>query len=105
MTDYERTVLEHYQLQNPFPTEWPSGKDESDASDDDELAQTKKDRPARTSRSRYSALERAASDRRSLVPENLVQKDEPDPLGAGESVVKILRVQGVPVHDDVELRR
>jgi len=111
---YERTVLEHYQLKSPFPTEWPSDKDESDGSDDDEAALKKRIGAIRRSKSRYSALEQAASGRRSLVPgsqktgeglENLVQKDEPDPLGSGESVVRILRAQGLPVQDDIRLRK
>ena len=67
----------------------------------------------RRSKSRYSALERAASDRRSVLPgsqrtgdgvENLVQKDEPDPLGSTESVVRILRQLGLPVTEDPKLR-
>lgn len=115
MADYERTVLEHYQLLTAFPTEWPSAKDQSDASDDDdEIAHKKRNGAVRSSKPRYSALERATSDRRSLVPgsqktgdgvENLVQKDEPDPLGTGESVVRILRARGLPVQDDIRLRR
>lgn len=115
MADYERTVLAHYQLPTAFPTEWPAEKDESDASDDEGLVKKKKtSSTGRASKSRYSALERATSDRRSLVPgsqktgeglENLVQKDEPDPLGTGESVVRILRGRGLPVQDDIHLRR
>ncbi|KFY36536.1 hypothetical protein V495_07800 [Pseudogymnoascus sp. VKM F-4514 (FW-929)] len=114
MADYERTVLAHYQLPTAFPTEWPAEKDESDASDDEGLVKKKKtSSTGRASKSRYSALERATSDRRSLVPgsqktgeglENLVQKDEPDPLGTGESVVRILRGHGLPVQDDIHLR-
>lgn len=115
MADYERAVLEHYQLPTAFPTEWPAEKDESDASDDEELIPKKKSTDAvRPSRPRYSALERATSDRRSLVPgsqktgeglENLVQKDEPDPLGTGDSVVRILRGHGLPVQDNIHLRK
>ena len=36
--------------------------------------------------------------------ENLVQKDEPDPLGGRDSVVRILRHKGLPVEDDQRLR-
>ena len=112
MTDYERTVLEHYQLSSSYPAEWPAEKDLSDASDDEVETQSKRT-GMRRSKSRYSALERVASDRRSLVPgsqrsgdgvENLVQRDEPDPLGTTDSVVRILRQQGLPVSDDTRLR-
>src|SRR5277367_2729919 len=114
MTDYERTVLDHYQLSTAFPTEWPTEKDLSDASDEEEAPKSNRYGMVRRSRSRYSALERSASDRKSLVPgsqkigdgvENLVQKDEPDPLGTTESVVRVLRNQGLPVQEDVRLRK
>lgn len=111
MADYERIVLEHYQLSTAYPVEWPAEKDNSDASDEEET------KPARNgirrSKSRYSALERAASDRRSVLPgsqrgdngvENMVQRDEPDPLGTTDSVVRILRQLGLPVQEDPRLR-
>lgn len=112
MTDYERTILEHYQLSSPNPVEWPADKDQSDASDDED-GQNISSRPSRMSKSRYSALERVASDRKSYIPgsqktgegvENLVQRDEPDPLGSADSVVRILRQLGLPVQDDTRLR-
>jgi exocyst complex component 2 len=111
MTDYERTILDHYQLSNPYPTEWPEEKDNSDFSDEEETVKPRAG--VRRSKSRYSALERVASDRRSLVPgsqktgdgvENLVQRDEPDPLGTTESVVRVLRQLGLPVADDTQYR-
>lgn len=112
MTDYERTILNHYNLATPYPSEWPAQKDDSDASED-ELATEPSNRSALSrSKSRYSALERSGSDRRSFVPgvertgdgaSNLVQKDEPDPLGGPESVVRILRQRGLPVEDDARL--
>ena len=117
MTDYERTVLEHYQLSTPYPLEWPAEKDTSEGSEDeDEDGGTKaaNSRMAmRRSKSRFSALERVASDRRSLLPgsqktgdgvENLVQRDEPDPLGNGDSVMRIVRQLGLPIQDDTNLR-
>jgi exocyst complex component 2 len=112
MTDYERTVLEHYQLSSPYPVEWPAEKDHSDASDDEDEAKSNL-AGMRRSKSRYSALERVASDRKSLLPgsqktddgvENLVQRDEPDPLGTTDSVVRILRQLGLPVSEDTRLR-
>ncbi|KAI9746216.1 MAG: hypothetical protein M1818_000897 [Claussenomyces sp. TS43310] len=103
--------LEHYQLASEFPAEWPIEKDQSDASDEEDLKELPNG--MRRSKSRYSALERASSGRKSLVPgsqksgggiENLVQKDEPDPLGTAGSVVAILKQQGLPVQDDIHLR-
>jgi exocyst complex component 2 len=115
MADIEPIVLEHYQLPTAYPIEWPAVKDLSDASSDEEfVVNSKRTGVVRRSKSRYSALERSASDRRSLVPgsqktgdgvENLVQKDEPDPLGTSDSVVWTLREQGLPVQDDTNLRK
>lgn len=115
MTDFERIVLEHYQLSTPYPVEWPAEKDTSDGSDaeEDESINATLTRGMRRSTSKYSALERVTSGRRSLVPgsqktgdgvENLVQRDEPDPLGSTESVVRILRNLGLPIQDDARLR-
>jgi exocyst complex component 2 len=113
MTDYAQTVLDHYGLSTPYPLEWPAEKDDSEASEEEEPT-TKRITKLRRSKSRYSALERATSDRKSLVPgsqktnngvENLVQRDEPDPLGSSESVVRILRQMGLPVQDDIGLRK
>jgi exocyst complex component 2 len=89
MTDYERTVVNHYNLPTSFPEEWPAEKDESEGSDVEDLSKIKLNAGVRRSKSRYSALERVGSDRKSLVPgsqktrdgrDNLAQKDEPDPL-------------------------
>lgn len=108
MADYERTVLDFYQLPNPYPTEWPAEKDEED-SDEGE-----KDTKLQRRKSRYQALERAISTRGSGVPGseggvgevgNLVQKDEPDPLGSSDSVVRTLKHLGLPLQDDLRLRR
>ena len=108
----EHTVLNHYNLTNPFPTAWPPEKDESDVSEDEIKASDHSKTAIRRSRSRYSALQSSGSDHRSLVPgsqklrdghENLVQKDEPDPLGATDSVVRVLRQKGLPVEEDQRL--
>ncbi|KAI2465096.1 exocyst complex component Sec5-domain-containing protein [Annulohypoxylon bovei var. microspora] len=110
MADFDRNVLEFYQLSTPFPAEWPTEKDKSDDSDS-ELEQKKQKINRR--KSRYQALERAVSNRASIVQgseksangvSNLVQRDEPDPLGTSESVVRTLKQLGVPVQDDVRLR-
>ncbi|KAL2410499.1 hypothetical protein ABEF95_012118 [Exophiala dermatitidis] len=105
--DQDRTIVTHYNLTNPYPTEWPAELDESD---EDEVPDAV---GIRRSRSRYSALERSASERKSLVPgsertgdgrANLVQKDEPDPLGVHPSVVNVLRNSGVAVEHDSRAR-
>lgn len=111
MADFERTVLDFYQLTTPYPTEWPAEKNVSDASDDDEDDFQKKKRNRR--KSKYQALERAVSNRGSVVPGaensgtgvgNIVQRDEPDPLGTTDSVVKAMQAVGLPMKEDPRLR-
>ena len=112
MADYDRTVLDFYQLSTPFPSEWPEERNENgDESSGDEDGSSSK---LQRRKSRYQALERAAGDRRSsYIPSsesgkggmgNLVQKDEPDPLGSTDSVVRHLKSLGLPVQDDARLR-
>lgn len=110
MADYERSVLEFYGLPNPYPNEWPAEKNVSDGSEDES---EKKNTKLGRRKSRYQALERAVSDRRSTIPGsqsekggvgNIVQKDEPDPLGTTDSVVRTLKQIGLPVQDDARLR-
>ncbi|KAG6040703.1 hypothetical protein E4U41_007378 [Claviceps citrina] len=106
MADYERTILEFYQIPTAYPTEWPAEKnlDIEEELADEHYAQ--KDRR----RSRYEALETAlASGRKSFAEGqgglgSLVQKDEADPLGTSESVVRSLKQLGLPVLEDARLR-
>lgn len=109
MADFERTVLDFYQISTLHPTQWPAEKDNGSDASDDEAASKKANRR----KSRYQALERAVSNRNSIVPGsensgsgvgNLVQKDEPDPLGTTDSVVRTLKSLGVPLQDDLRLR-
>jgi exocyst complex component 2 len=118
MSDYERAILQHYHLSTPYPDEWPANKDHSDESDEEH--EEKREVPRQPvgrgrKKSRFSALEQVASDRRrqSLVPgsqktgaglENLVQRDEADPLGTTMSVVRVLAQLGLPIQEDAELR-
>ena len=108
MNDLERNVVNHYNLPTAYPLEWPA---ELDQSDEDEPSSP--GIGVRRSRSRYSALERSASDRRSALPgfqktgdgrANLVQKDEPDPLGGPDSVVRTLKQRRLPVEEDSRLK-
>jgi exocyst complex component 2 len=105
----ETTLLNHYKLPSLDPSEWPADKDLEDSSDDE---QPPGGLQKRASKSRYSALNRNAT-LRSSVPgaerskegvENLVQKDEPDPLGGPQSVIQVLRQRGLPIEDDGKLR-
>lgn len=113
MASVERDVVNHYNLSTPYPEEWPAELDESDKSDDDSITLSPPERTSlRRSKSRYSALERGIGDRRSIPGsqrtgdgrDNLVQKDEPDPLGSADSVVRILRQRGITVEDDTRMR-
>ncbi|UKZ73611.1 hypothetical protein TrVFT333_001259 [Trichoderma virens FT-333] len=103
MSDYERTILEFYQLPTSYPSEWPAEKDDHDSSGDE--ADSKKHS---RQKSRYQALQTAAGDGKAAVGKaaanNHVLKDEPDPLGTTDSVVRSLREIGLPAHDDVRLR-
>ncbi|KAK3391053.1 exocyst complex component Sec5-domain-containing protein [Podospora didyma] len=108
-TDLKRTVLDFYQITTLNPVEWPADKDnDSDVSDEESNNKKKVQRR----KSRYQALERAVSNRSSVIPGsetsgkgvNLVQRDEPDPLGTTDSVVMTLKYLGVPLQDDTRLR-
>lgn len=106
----EATLLNHYKISTLYPDAWPDEKDRDDSSEDEPLP-TKKSNVQR-SKSRYSVLERNASNRTSVPGaernkdgvENLVQKDEPDPLGGPQSVIQVLRQRRVPVEDNQKLR-
>lgn len=109
MADLEQNMLEFYQLSDPFPTEWPAEKNQSDDSEEEETLIKK----AAKRKSRYQALEKAINRRQSILPDsersasgatNIVQKDESDPLGTSESVVRLLRSMGVPIQEDLRLR-
>lgn len=109
MADLERTVLDFYQLSNPYPEEWPAEKNNSDGSDEEDSKKKKLNRR----KSKYQALERVVSNRSSVVPgsensaggvANLVQRDEPDPLGTTDSVVRTLKQMGLPLQEDIRLR-
>jgi exocyst complex component 2 len=103
----ETKLLSHYKLDTLFPSEWPAEKDQEESSDDEALPGLAK----RKSKGRYSSLSRNATLRGSVPGaernkegiENLVQKDEPDPLGGPQSVIQVLRQRGLPVEDDARL--
>lgn len=106
MADDERTILEFYQLPTAYPSEWPAEKDLDGEEEPADEHETKPERP----RSRYEALETAFGSRRSFAESqtglgSLVQKDEPDPLGTSDSVVRSLQQFGLPVQKDARFRR
>lgn len=103
MSDYERTILEFYQLPTSYPSEWPEEKDDDSSGDEGD--------PKKHGRhkSRYQALDsssdgKGAAKGRKAAVNNMVLKDEPDPLGTTDSVVRSLRENGLQVQDDVRLR-
>ncbi|PTD01925.1 hypothetical protein FCULG_00010163 [Fusarium culmorum] len=109
MADMERTILDFYQIPTLYPTEWPAEKDLENLDEDGE---DEKGAALKRRQSRYQALERAVSQRKSNIPRgddqggvgNIVQKDEPDPLGTTDSVVRTLKHLGLPLQDDHRLR-
>lgn len=111
--DDQQTILHHYNLTTAYPTSWPAEKNESDSSEEKSSSTQVKKTNLQRSNTRYSALEHSGSSRRSRVPgsektgdglENLVQKDEADPLGGSDSVVRVLRHKGIPIEDDQRFR-
>jgi exocyst complex component 2 len=103
MAESERAILDFYQLSTPYPSEWPDEKnDDDDDSGEEDLA-----KKAILRKSRYQALERVVSGRRSVVVGSDGRKggnlsDEPDPLGASGSMMRQLKEIGA--YDDVRLR-
>jgi hypothetical protein len=104
-------VLDFYGVSTMMPTAWPAEKNDKTDDSDSEHEQKKK---LNRRKSRYQALERAVSNRSSIMAgseksasgvSNLVQRDEPDPLGSSDSVVRTLKELGVPIQDDPRLRK
>ncbi|KAM0255838.1 hypothetical protein ACHAQJ_005343 [Trichoderma viride] len=104
MSDYERTILEFYQLPSSYPSEWPAEKDDDSSGDEGDPKKHNRQK------SRYQALDPASGDGKGVAVggkggvNNLALKDEPDPLGTTDSVVRSLRENGLQVQDDVRLR-
>lgn len=99
-------IAGHYNLPSAYPEEWPAALDEGDQPEDEALHK-------RSSSRRYLALERNNSGVKSLNlgstkpndgREHLVQEDEPDPLGSGDSVLRILQNRGLSLEDDSRLK-
>ena len=113
--NYGQPFLIHYKLSDPFPVEWPAGKDDSDGSDNESptasCAHIQAQPPSRR-KSVYSILERPShryqgrppAQSVDAEPEHVDPMDERDPLGSNERVVDLLRRRGLPVEDDAQLR-
>ncbi|KAH3905894.1 exocyst complex component SEC5 [Parastagonospora nodorum] len=107
----EQAILNKYNLSTLWPTRWPDEKND-DSDSDAEAPPAAAAQPVRRSRSRYSILEDRSRFSRQVPgaeiskdgKENLVQKDEQDPLGMYPSVVQVLRSRSVQVEDDIKLR-
>lgn len=105
--EVERNLLNHYRLTTLYPTAWPT-RDDSDSEDEDELGRS----TSRNSLARFPGLDKHGSVRSRMSSSkengggsgNLVQKDEPDPLGIAPSVVSELRRRGLDVEDNLKLR-
>jgi exocyst complex component 2 len=100
-------VTNHYNLPTTHPEEWPAELEESDESDHETFTAA----AAKRRTKRYSALGRRNSSRISVTAgsyrgpgDNIALKDEPDPLGTTDSVVRLLKQRGLPVDDDPRLR-
>jgi exocyst complex component 2 len=112
MESTETKLLNKYNIPTLFPSTWPAEKDEETDDESAERPPTAPAQPVRRSRSRFSVLESSGSYQRRFPGaeksrdgvENLVQKDESDPLGTYPSVVQVLRQKGLPVEDDIRLR-
>ncbi|KAJ5091575.1 hypothetical protein NUU61_006445 [Penicillium alfredii] len=96
-------VSSHYNLPAEYPDEWPAALDEGDNSEEEPVERTK----SRPRKSRYFALERTPSDwrsnfgsRRGKDGRDNSQKDEPDPLGTGDNVLRVLKKRGVPLEEE-----
>ncbi|KAI5814277.1 exocyst complex component Sec5-domain-containing protein [Pyronema omphalodes] len=98
-------LLKHYRLQDPFPTSW------SDPIEEAHKEHNKRNGAVhRKSTVRYSILqeEHVSASLKGLIGDEFeggnVPKDESDPLGTTDSVVRVLRQRGLPVEDNVRLR-
>lgn len=114
MESIETQLLNKYNIPTLYPSQWPEEKDNSSDSEDEGSAPQRPLtlQPVRRSKSRFSVLETSGSFARKREGvektkdgvENLVQKDEQDPLGTYPSVVQVLRQRGLSVEDDIKLR-
>lgn len=95
-------IASHYNLPSEYPEEWPAELDEIDPEEEVSVERTK----SSARKSRYFALERTPSDwrnfgsRRGKEGRENAQNDEPDPLGTGDSVLRILKQKGLRPEDE-----
>ncbi|KAF2634555.1 hypothetical protein P280DRAFT_554492 [Massarina eburnea CBS 473.64] len=117
MESMETQLLNKYNIPSLFPSAWPAEKDGDDSDNSEEeaapvMAARIASVQVQRRKSRYSVLEggggfarkRDGVEKTKDGLENLVQKDEGDPLGTYPSVVQVLRQRGLGVEDDFKLR-
>lgn len=105
MATIEQDVYKYYSLPTPYPEEWPAELDENDSENEFHNAQF--DPNSSRAKTRYSALHQGDASgfhKSGDGNDDLVQKDEPDPLGTSESVVKLLKHRGLSVEQDSRTR-
>ncbi|KAJ5832099.1 hypothetical protein N7474_000410 [Penicillium riverlandense] len=99
-------VASHYNLPSEYPEEWPAALNDDDDVEEEPAVQRTKTK-SRPRKSRYFALERTDSDLRKSfgsrhgkeAAREKTKRDEPDPLGTSDSVLRILKQRGVPLED------
>lgn len=101
----ERLLLNHYNLTSINPIQWPYNAAEEVQPETRPEPKDKYHR-RRTVLGRRPSLRKNKSDSQVSVGKgNVVQKDEPDPLGTSDSVMQTLRYRGLPVEEDLVLRK
>ncbi|KAF3480065.1 uncharacterized protein GIQ15_05412 [Arthroderma uncinatum] len=100
MTDvHSRDASQYYNLPDLYPEEWPAELDSN--SEDEGDAAPKSDEYRRRSQIRYSGLLPGRRDQERVKGgDGAVLKDEPDPLGGPDTILRTLRQRGLPVDDD-----
>ncbi|KAK2846414.1 hypothetical protein FQN49_005746 [Arthroderma sp. PD_2] len=93
---HSRDASQYYNLPDPYPEEWPA---ELDCNSDDEEATSKNNGRRRSQM--YSGLQSGRRDQERFKGDfRAVLKDEPDPLGGPDTILRTLRQRGLPIDDE-----
>ncbi|EEQ28850.1 Exocyst complex component S5 [Microsporum canis] len=94
-----RDAAQYYSLPDLYPEEWPAELD-SDSEGEGE-APSRSDDYRRRSQIRYSGLIPGRRDQEKFKGgDGAALKDEPDPLGGPDTILRTLRIRGLPVDDE-----
>ncbi|DAA77245.1 TPA_exp: Uncharacterized protein A8136_6505 [Trichophyton benhamiae CBS 112371] len=94
-----RDAAQFYNLPDLYPEEWPAQLDSD--SDGEGEGPSKSDDYRRRSQIRYSGLIAGKRDQeRFKGGDGTALKDEPDPLGGPDTILRTLRMRGLPVDDE-----